>query len=122
MLSPPNQGSEVVDRLRNNCIYKFVTGPAGQELGTEASSIPNMLGTVDYPVGVITGDKSLNPLFSSWIPGKDDGKVSVQRTGVAGMTDFLVVPHSHTFIMRNSKVASQIIHFLAEGQFKGRET
>ena len=117
MLSPPNQGSEVVDRLRDIFLYRLATGPAGQELGTEKTSTPNMLGEVDFPLGVITGDRSFNPLFSAWLSGPNDGKVSVHRAKVSGMADFLVVPHSHSFIMRSSAVARQVAHFLAHGQF-----
>ena len=117
MLSPPNQGSEVVDRLRDNFLYRLATGPAGQELGTEKTSTPNTLGEVDFPLGVITGDRSFNPLFSAWLSGPNDGKVSVRRAKVSGMTDFLVVPHSHSFIMRSSAVARHVVHFLAHGKF-----
>ena len=117
MLSPPNQGSEVVDKLRDNFLYRLTTGPAGQELGTEKTSTPNALGEVNFPLGVITGDRSFNPLFSSWLSGPDDGKVSVHRAKVSGMADFLVVPHSHSFIMRSSTVAQQVAHFLAHGKF-----
>lgn len=122
MLSPPNQGSEVADRLRNNCFYRLATGPAGQELGTEAGSTPNRLGAVDFPLGVITGDRSFNPLFSAWIPGADDGKVSVRRAQIEGMTQFLIVPHSHSFIMRSSKVAAQVVHFLRHERFEHPRT
>jgi triacylglycerol lipase len=118
MLSPPNQGSEVADRLRNNFVYQWATGPAGQELGTDEAGTPNRLGPVDFPLGVITGDKSSNPLFSTWISGRDDGKVSVQSARVEGMSDFLVIPRTHTFIMRSPKVAAQIVHFLEHGQFE----
>jgi pimeloyl-ACP methyl ester carboxylesterase len=117
MLSPPNQGSEVADRLRNNLLYKMATGPAGQELGTDSSSTPNRLGAVTFETGVIAGNRSLNPLFSSWLPGADDGKVSVERTRLQGMTDFLVVPHCHTFIMSRSTVAAHVVHFLERGRF-----
>jgi len=117
MLSPPNQGSEVVDRMRGGWFYRIATGPVGQELGTDASSTPNLLGPADFTLGVIAGDKSINPLFSAWIPGGDDGTVSVQRTRMEGMADFMVVPWSHTFIMRSSKVADQVLHFLEHGMF-----
>jgi triacylglycerol lipase len=118
MLSPPNQGSEVADRLRHNVLYKWATGRAGQQLGTEAHSVPNQLGGVDFPVGVITGSRSWNPLFSLWIDGPSDGKVGVARARVAGMADFLVVPRSHTYIMRSRGVMAQVARFLREGRFE----
>ncbi len=118
MLSPPNQGSEVADRLRNNVFYKWATGLAGQQLGTEPHSVPNQLGGVDFPVGVITGSRSLNPLFSMWIEGPSDGKVGVASARVAGMSDFLVVPRSHTYIMRSRGVIEQVAQFLREGRFE----
>jgi triacylglycerol lipase len=117
MLSPPNQGSEVVDRLRNSFVYRFATGPAGQELGTDALSIPSRLGPVNFPLGIIAGSRSLNPLFSAWITGENDGTVSVERCRAEGMTDFLVVRHSHSFIMRSSVVAEQVVEFLRHGRF-----
>ena len=117
MLSPPNQGTELVDALKGNFLFRGVTGPSGQQLGTEASSVPNTLGPVDYDVGIIAGDRSLNPLFSCLIPGSDDGKVSVDRSKLNGMADFITVSHSHTFIMNSHVVIQQIAHFLKNGRF-----
>ncbi|MGB5603038.1 MAG: alpha/beta hydrolase, partial [Gammaproteobacteria bacterium] len=51
------------------------------------------------------------------IPGDDDGKVSIDRARVEGMADFLVVNHSHTFIMKSEDVIAQIAAFLQAGQF-----
>ncbi len=117
MLSPPNQGSEVVDELGNVPGFELINGPAGQQLGTGDASIPAQLPPVDYAVGVITGDKTINFYLSTLIPGKDDGKVSVERAQVAGMADFLVVHHSHPFIMRADDVINQTIYFLGNGHF-----
>jgi len=117
MLGPPNQGSELADRLGRTWMFRVFAGPSGQELGTGASSTPNLLGAVDYPLGVIAGDRSINPLFSVWIPGPDDGVVSVDRARTGGMSDFLVVHRAHTFLMRSPKVARQVVHFLANGEF-----
>src|SRR5436190_751136 len=97
MLAPPNRGSELAERLRSNCLYRLATGPAGQQLGTRDSSLPRQLGPVDFGLGIIAGDRSLNPLFSSWIPGPDDGKVSVRSTTLPD-AELLVVHHSHTWI------------------------
>lgn len=117
MISPPNQGSELADALRHLWPYKWLNGPAGQELGTEPDSLPNTLTPVDAEIGVITGNRSLNPVFSWLIPGEDDGKVSVERAKLAEMADFLVVPAGHTFIMRHPDVLDQVVSFLANGKF-----
>jgi len=117
MLSPPNQGSEVVDKLANFPGFYAINGPAGQQLGTSTKSLPNKLGPVDYSVGVITGNKSLNLILSTFIPGDDDGKVSVERAKVAGMTDYLIVPHTHPMIMSSKEVIHQTISYLQNGKF-----
>ena len=39
------------------------------------------------------------------------------RAAVPGMRDFLVVPHSHTFLMRAPAVIAQALHFLEHGTF-----
>jgi triacylglycerol lipase len=98
MLSPPNQGTALIDRLPAE-LLELVLGPARFELG------------------VITGDVSLNPLFSAWLPGEDDGTVTVASAWVEGTDDFLVVPYGHTFIMRREEVILQVLAFLEAGRF-----
>ena len=117
MLSPPNQGSEVVDKLGRMPGFYLLNGPAGLQLGTSRQSIPNQLGPVSHSVGVITGNKSINLFLSRLIPGQNDGKVSVERAKVNGMTDFLVVPHSHPFIMNSKEVIRQMKYYLKNAQF-----
>ncbi len=117
MLGPPNRGSELVDRLRTIPPLRDHIGPSRGQLGTSLSDPPAQLGPPGYELGIIAGSRSLNPLSSLLIPGPDDGMVSVERTKLAGMKDFLVVPHSHTFIMRSSEVIRQTIRFLREGAF-----
>jgi hypothetical protein len=72
-------------------------------------------------VGIITGDRSLNPLTSWLIPRPDDGKVGVDRARLDGAADFLVLPATHTFIMNRLDVAEEAAHFLREGQFRPRD-
>src|SRR5208282_2719940 len=55
MLAPPNQGSEVVDKLGWLFLFKWINGPAGTELGTDKNSTPNKLGTANFPLGIIAG-------------------------------------------------------------------
>ncbi len=118
MLAPPNKGTEVTDWLKESFVYRWLFGPAGQQLGTDGKSIPAQLGPVDFELGIIAGDRSINPLNSLKIPGPDDGKVSVERTKVQGMKDFLLVHKTHAFIMRDKTVLTQIDHFLRTGMFR----
>ncbi|MCL2104418.1 MAG: alpha/beta fold hydrolase [Kiritimatiellaeota bacterium] len=118
MLAPPNQGSEMVDALGSWRAYQWVNGPAGNELGTSSNSTPFQLGAPAFPIGIIAGDRTVNPLFSWIIPGPDDGKVAVERTKVEGMDDFLCLHVTHTWMMRNPHVIRQTAHFLKTGHFE----
>lgn len=117
MLAPPNAGSELVDRLSHFQLFTLINGPAGKQLGTDASSLPNSLGPVDYEVGIVAGNKSLNPLAFALIPGENDGKVSTRNTRLEGMSDYIVLPYTHTFMMNQPQVIEQTISFLQHGQF-----
>lgn len=117
MLAPPNQGSEVVDRLRNLPGFEFINGPAGLQLGTDPNSVPSQLGEVERCVGVIAGSRSVNPILSMMMPKPNDGKVSVESAALDGMADFLTMDVSHPFIMQRPDVIGQVVHFLEHGSF-----
>lgn len=120
MLSPPNQGSEVVDWLKETFFFKKTHGPAGQQLSASANNFLRDLGPVVFELGIITGDRAYEPWAPFLISGPNDGKVSVERTKVGGMKDLLVLPCSHTFIMRRADVIAQVLFFLAHGVFDHR--
>ncbi|MCQ3829587.1 alpha/beta fold hydrolase [Microbulbifer elongatus] len=117
MLGPPNQGSEVVDNLGRVPGFHFIFGDAGLQLGTGKMSVPNKLGAANFDLGIIAGTRSINPILSTMLPDRDDGKVSVARTRVEGMDDHLEMPVTHVFMMKNPKVIAQVIHYLQHGKF-----
>ena len=116
MLSPPNQGSELVDSLSRFAWFRLVFGPAGCQLGTGAEELPARLGLATFSLGIITGNRPAIGL-AHFFPGPSDGKVSVERAQLAGMADLLVLPCGHSLIMRHRPVQEQVVHFLATGRF-----
>ena len=118
MLSPPSQGSELVDAFADSPLRRLFLGPAGSQLGTDSAGITSQLGPVRFGLGIVTGDRSISPLGSWLIPGPDDGKVGVDRAMVDGATDFIVVSATHTFIMNRKDVSEEVVHFLRQGRFR----
>ena len=119
MLGTPNGGSEIADRLKNFAAYRAYFGPAGQQLTTERDSATQaILPAVDYPVGVIAGNRSIDPISSTlFLPSPNDGRVSVKNTKLAGMTDHIIVSASHTWLAQNQSAIDQTIAFLRDGRF-----
>jgi len=121
MLGTPNGGSEVADLLSGYRLYSAFYGPAGLELTTTPWS--DALPAVDYPVGVIAGNRFVDPVAGLLVlPKPNDGRVSVHSAMVVGMADHIVVKASHTGLPRHAAAIEQTIAFLRDGRFGPSES
>ena len=122
MLAPPNRGSEIVDVYRERWWFRWATGPAGQQLGTGAESLPNRLKPLPMEVGVIAGARTSDPWFGKLFESRNDGKVSVDSAALPEMKEMAVVDSGHTFIMNSPAVIAQVRNFLRNGRFAASPT
>ncbi len=101
MLAPPNQGSRSADRYAP--YIGWLLEPI-DELRTDSTATVRRLGRISgVPIGVISAE--------------DDGKLSVAETHLPEETAHVVVPGTHTFIMRRVEVHQLTISFLKTGAF-----
>ena len=121
MLGPPNQGSPAADEMADVPGFDWLNGPAGKQLGKGEDSVPLKLGPANFELGVIAGNRTIDPITSAVLPDPDDGRVSVEDTKLEGMTDFVVVEHSHAFMMRMQRPIELTIAFLRDGLFDAEQ-
>ena len=116
MLGTPHGGSEVADYLHQNLLYKFVFGPAGQELTTRARLESRVYPW--YELGIIAGRRNWGyPLGWMCIKTEHDGCVSVESTKLEGMKDHITLSVMHGLMSWNGKVYKQVACFIQKGMF-----
>jgi pimeloyl-ACP methyl ester carboxylesterase len=119
MLAPPNGGSEWADILVKTRLDRAILGHMGEHLMTgRREKSQAMLGQPDYPVGVIAGNRAIDPIFPRLLmPRPNDGKVTVSATRIGGKEHHIVLPVTHTFMVLNPTVHRHVTSFLKEGRF-----
>ena len=115
MLAPPNQPAHLAKLFKKNPLYRMFTGDSGQKLSQD--EFYRSLPVPKVPFGVIAGDKGQSLTFSE----PNDAVVTVESTKLDGMTDWILLPHGHTFIMNGKDTFQQCRHFLEQGSFKQSE-
>lgn len=117
MLSPPNNGSELVDRFFNVPIFRSINGPAGMQLGADERGFVKNLEIPDYEFAVLAGSRSINWIESCFIPGRDDGRVSVESAKLENMRDFKIIKTNHHFIPFKKETIGLTVNFIKHGTF-----
>lgn len=116
MLGTPNQGAVIADRLQGWPGFTLL-GPSAKQISTGPESIISELDEIDYELGVIAGNRSINPFGAILLKEPNDSVVTVSSTHIENMSAHLVLPVIHNIMMRNNKVIDNTIHFLKTGQF-----
>jgi pimeloyl-ACP methyl ester carboxylesterase len=121
MIAPPSRGSFAAQRLRDLDIYRWVFGPAGQQLAVENREFFDQLPEPPCQFGIIAGGRGTVEGYNPLIPGDNDGTVSVEETKLPGASDFIVLRNTHTLILFDEETAKQVVSFLKSGRFQKAE-
>ena len=117
MIGTPNHGSEVADFLRSFPPFRYLYGPAGQQLITDQKEFASIFADEGLDLGIIAGDSAFNPLLRHIFGKPSDGRVSVESTRLDCAADHLVVHSNHTMLPHNAVVWKQTASFLRQGRF-----
>jgi hypothetical protein len=111
MLAPPNRPARLARTLEDNPLYQWITGDSGQKLAD-----PSFYETLPVPAvefGVIAGKRGQSISFEE----PNDGVVQVESTKLEGMSDWIVLDRTHTFIMNAEETFEYCRRFLETGSF-----
>ncbi|MDQ7051317.1 MAG: alpha/beta fold hydrolase [Enterobacterales bacterium] len=123
MLGTPNQGTETASYALSHPIFKHFTPKIANHLKPDSHFIAH-LPEPKIATGIIAGDKDFHVIIPvTWFyqqatkgaPG--DGVVEISNTRCRNMSDFIILPLHHSFMMWNSQVMQQVDYFLGHGQF-----
>lgn len=117
MIGTPNHGAELADLLYQNPLIRTVSGPGGRQLVTSQEGLIRMLPAPKCEFGIIAGARGNTAGWNPFIPGDDDGTVTVESTRLVGAADFVTVPTTHTQLLSNPDAIRYALHFLKKGCF-----
>ncbi len=118
MIAPPNHGSEMADYFYQFEWFPWLYGThSGPQLKASNRKFFESLGKPPIPFGIIAGGRGNKTGISPFLPGDDDGTVSVESARLEGAEDFILIDSDHTALLFLNKTSSQTVMFLKEGHF-----
>jgi pimeloyl-ACP methyl ester carboxylesterase len=118
MIGTPNHGAELADLLHQNFLLRMASGPGGRQLVTDPDGVIFSLPAPQCEFALIAGARGNSSGWNPFIPGDDDGTVTVQSTRLDGAADFSTVLATHTALLRNREAIEQAVRFLEEGRLR----
>jgi hypothetical protein len=107
----------MADAYCANRFSRWLLGPSLPLLSADSTSYVCRLPPLLCEVGIIAGGRGDSRGYKDYLPGDDDGKVSVEATKLDGMKDFLFVQSGHSFIINSDIVKNNVVSFLRSGRF-----
>ena len=116
MMAPPLGGSEVADFLKDFLPYKWVFGPAGQQLTTAHQKHMNK--NVYYELGVIAAVSRFPKFFQKMgLSDEHDGCVTIESTKALETAQHIQIRVTHSVVSWSPRSYKQILSFLRRGDF-----
>ena len=123
MIGPPNQGSKMARWLKNNLVFKALTGVSGAELGANWEQLEPHLATPPFDFGIIAGAQPEGARIKNFmLDGPDDFTVALEETRLPGAADTLTRPLRHATMMKQPEVLRATLNFLQRGRFASLES
>lgn len=112
-LGSPLRGSGAAKGLHRYPLVARCAGRSDSILCRGLASLPT-----GPEVGMLAGRSPMGlGAFFGGLHGEHDGTVGVEETRIPGLADHQVVDASHTGMLLDADVASQVDHFLRTGRF-----
>ncbi|MFL1781155.1 Alpha/beta hydrolase family protein [Candidatus Hepatincolaceae symbiont of Richtersius coronifer] len=118
-LGPPLLGSQLAKfyaRPPFKFLFKAIYGQAGLELITKSSLIAKIK-QLNFPVGIIAGNRKTWGFNGFLIKGINDGKVAIEETILKGFLDHIILPVDHHSMLQDKNSMEQCLHFLKNNSF-----
>ena len=112
LLGSPVLASRIATRLKNNRLFRALTGDCGQLLGSVDRM--NAIGPPAVPVTGIVGTRGISDWFGIFGDEVNDGLVSVSEVSAPWLTSCVQVPVFHTLLPSSQLVADIILQDVAQ--------
>jgi len=117
LLAAPLNGSRAAEGASRFPMLRPLLGPhvlqeLAQPRGRRAWNKGAALGAIAGSMRMGTGQ------FFAHFDEDNDGSVAVSETVIPGLSDHIVLPHSHMGMIFAADVAAQVAHFLRNGRFE----
>lgn len=116
MLGTPNHGAELADRLQPVLLVRALSGPGGRQLVTQGLVKELPVPPVEF--AIIAGARGNDSGWNPFIPGDDDGTVTVASTRLVGAADFATLPTLHHGLTSLPESVDQVRCFLETGSLR----